>query len=369
MDKLNICLVSLMIPPDSQDGESKFFGGIYNYLKNQGHRVTLLTSKWNYELNDPNIIQHDVIKKRFLWAPQFNIKIVNFLRNNEFDIIHGNGIKGSFPIFLSRKKRYISTIHDMGPFEARTTLLPFAQIFIKIIVKGATYITTCSDAIRRQIKHFIPQVDLNHIFNLYSAIEEKYKPFPAESKKLKEQMGIQGPVLIYIGRVGFYKGVDDIIKAYYLAKKEIPTLNLVIGGKPDYKMENTFEEWKRNYRDVHFIGFIPPNKIPMYYSMGDVFVTYSFGSEGFGLTPVEAIACGTPVICSSLPAYKEVLQDNAIFVPPRSPKQLAKEIVLLLKDDSKRAELIKKAQKFITKYSWDSVGGKLEKIYKQFVSL
>ena len=46
--------------------------------------------------------------------------------------------------------------------------------------------------------------------------------------------------------------------------------------------------------------------------MADIFITYSYAAEGFGLTPVEAIACGTPVICSSLPTFKEVLQDNAI---------------------------------------------------------
>ena len=101
--------------------------------------------------------------------------------------------------------------------------------------------------------------------------------------------------------------------------------------------------------------------------MGDIFITYSYASEGFGLTPIEAIACGTPVICSTMMAYKEVLQDNAIFVPPRNPRILAKEIVSLLKDHRKREILIEKAQKFIKRYSWDSVGKKLENIYYKFL--
>ncbi|GAG75847.1 unnamed protein product, partial [marine sediment metagenome] len=190
---------------------------------------------------------------------------------------------------------------------------------------------------------------------------------PLEANKLKQQLQIEGPIILYIGRIAKYKGVDNIIKAYKIAKKEIPNLNLVMGGKPDFYMEKIYQEWKQKYKDIHFVGFVSEKEIPVYYSMGDVFVTYSYASEGFGLTPIEAIACGTPVICSSMIAYKEVLQNNAIFVPPRNSQQLAKEIVSLLKDDSKREALIKKAQNFIKRYSWDSVGQKLEKVYYKFL--
>ena len=102
--------------------------------------------------------------------------------------------------------------------------------------------------------------------------------------------------------------------------------------------------------------------------MGDIFITYSYASEGFGLTPIEAIACGTPVICSSISVYKEILEDNAFFVPPKNPSLLAKEIIKLIKDDEKRSMMIKKAQQFIKRYTWDSVGKKLEEAYEKFLS-
>ena len=103
--------------------------------------------------------------------------------------------------------------------------------------------------------------------------------------------------------------------------------------------------------------------------MGDVFISYSYSSEGFGLTPIEAIACGTPTICSSIGAYNEVLQNNAIFVPPKNPKFLARELINLINDDEKRIELLSHAQNFITRYSWNSVGKKLEKVYEKFLSI
>ena len=367
MEKLNICLVSLTIAPDSQDGAGKSFRGIFDYLKRQGHNVKLITGKWNIDLIDPDIIQFNLIPKRFLWAPQFLMKAVKYIRSHDFDIFHGNGPKGTLPIILSNKKKYITTIHDLGPFETRFTKIPLEKYLIKFAVQKAKAITTVSDFIKKEIKYFIPKVENDKIHVHYNGIEEKFIPHPKEAELLKENLKIKGPVLIYIGRIAFYKGVDDIIAAYRIAKKTIPDLNLVIGGKPDFQTEKIYEEWKIKYKDIHFVGFLKEQDLPFYYAMGDIFITYSFASEGFGLTPIEAIACGTPVICSSIGAYKEILQDNAIFVPPKSPHQLAKEIVKLLKDDPRRKTLLKNAQDFIKKYSWNSVGKKLETVYEKFL--
>ena len=117
MDKLNICLISLKIPPDSQDGAAKFFRGIFDFLKDQGHNVKLLTAQWHNKLKDPDIIQIKIIKKRFLWIPHFYLGVIKYLKSHKFDIIHGNSPKATIPVILSNKKRFISTIHDLGPFE------------------------------------------------------------------------------------------------------------------------------------------------------------------------------------------------------------------------------------------------------------
>jgi glycosyltransferase involved in cell wall biosynthesis len=368
MDKLNICLVSLTFAPDSQDGAAKFFRGIYDYLKKQGHNVKLVTAKWNFSFSDPNIYQIDIIRKRFLWFPQFNLYARNYLKRHKFDIIHANGPKGVIPIVLSRQKKFITTIHDLGPFETKFTRLPLEKLLIKYAVNKSAFITTCAESIKSQIKYYIPNANVNRIFNLYSAIEEKFKSLPKEAQELKNKLNIEGPIIIYLGRIAKYKGVHDIIKAYQIAKQEIPDLNLVIGGKPDFSMEKIYKDWQYKYKDIYFVGFVAEEEIPIYYSMGDIFVTYSYASEGFGLTPIEAIACGTPVICSSIRAYEEVLEDNAIFVPPKNPTHLAIEIVSLLKDDLKRKDLIEKAQNFIKKYTWNAVGKKLENVYYQFLN-
>jgi len=365
MRKLRICLVSFKIPPDSQDGTAKTFKGIYNYLKSKGHKVKLITGKWKYDIKDPDIIQIDIINKRFMWIFPFYLGVIKYLKSHDFDIIHGNNPKGILPIIIANKKKFISMIHDLGYF----TKIPFEKFLIKYIAKNSTFITVPSTQIKNSLLKTFQSLNPNKIFNLYNAIEENFKPYPEKAEKLKEKLGLQGPVLVYIGRISFYKGVHDIIKAYYLAKKKIGDLNLVIGGLPDFKTQKQYEFWKSKYHEIKFVGFIPPDQLPIYYSMGDIFITYSFAFEGFGLTPVEAIACGTPVICSSLPVFKEVLGDNALFIPPKNPKLLAKAIMKLLEDDERRKELVQNAQEFIKRYSWNAVGKKLEKVYMRFLNL
>lgn len=369
MEKLNICLVSTAITPDSQDGASKFFRGIFEYLRKKGHNVKLVTGKWNFDLNNSDIYQIDFIQRRFFWFPQFFLKTIKYLNSNDFDIIHGNGPKASLPIIFSNKDKFISTIHDLGPFETKFTVLPIEKYLIKYVVHKASYLTSCSDIIKNQINYYIQKVEPTRIINLYSAIEPMFKPYPNEAQKLRESIGIKGPILLYIGRIARYKGVEDIINAYKIVKRNIPNLNLIMGGTPDFSMTKIYQEWKSRYKDIHFIGFVPIDKMPIYYTMADIFITYSYASEGFGLTPIEAIACGTPVICSSMPAYREILQNNAIFVPPKSPHLLAQEIIKILSNEQERKILIENAMQFIKRYSWNSVGKKLEQLYYKFLKL
>jgi len=369
MNKLKICLVSLTFAPDSQDGSAKFITGVYNYLKSQDYDVKVITGLWNLGLNDPDIIQVKLIKKSFFWIPQFLFYVIRYLKRNPFDVVHGNGPKGSMPLLLLRNLKFISTIHDLGPIESSFSNIPLERFLIKHTIKKAKFITTCSESIKQQILSIFKKTSPYKIFNLYSAIESKFYPHMVESEKLKKNLGLNGPVLLYIGRIAHYKGVPDIIKAYELVKNQIKNINLVIGGTPDFSMKETYEAWKKKYPEIRFVGYVPDDQIAVYYTMADAFITYSYSSEGFGLTPIEAIACGTPVICSDIKVFREVLQDNALFVTPRNPQLLSEAIYQLLVNDTYRNNLIEKAQDYIKRYSWNKVGQHMEEIYNKFLSI
>jgi glycosyltransferase involved in cell wall biosynthesis len=367
MNKLKICLVSLTASPDTADGEAKVVRALFDYLKNQGHNVKLITGMWNLNLNNPDIIQIKLTRKRFLWVFQFNYKITKYLKKKEFDIIHANSIKAALPIILSNKKKFICTIHDFTPFETKLTVIPFEKILTKVVSKKATYLITVSNFIKEKFSSFLPKIDKKRIVTIYNGIDTKFRPYPEEAKKLKEKLEITGPVLLYIGRIAPYKGVEHIINAYKITKVAIPNLNLIIGGTPDYIMEIKYEEWKKDHQDILFMGYIEENDLPIYYSMADVFITYSSSSEGFGLTSLEAIACGTPVICSDLKVFREVLQDNVLFVPAENPELLSKKIQSLINNETLRLNLINNAQILLNKYNWSNSGRELEQLYNKFL--
>jgi phosphatidylinositol alpha-mannosyltransferase len=365
MEKLKLCHISLGLYPDSRDGSAKFARGVYDELKRRGHDITMLTGIWNEGFDDPNIIPLSIPQARFFWAPKFLLKFRSYIKSHQFDLIHTNGSRGSLPVLFS-KTPFITNIHDLGPFEANFTKIPVLKWLERRNAQKAARIITCSSIIHEGIERFMG-AERSKMRNVWSAIDPRFQPEKKAGQQLKEKMGLKGPTLFYVGRIAFYKGIDHIIEAYYRVKKEIPDLNLVIGGKPELKLIETYQQWKTQYPEIRFVGMIPDEEMPIYYSMADAFITYSYASEGFGLTPVEAIACGTPVICSTMPAYREVLEDHAIFVEPQNPVKLAETISQFFHQQDLNHEKIKKAQEFIKRYSWTSVVDQIETIYQDFL--
>lgn len=218
MEKLKLCHLAIGTYPDTKDGASKFARRIFDELKQRGHDITLLTAQWNTPFDDPNIHSIPVPGMRFLWAPQYALSYRSFLKKHEFDIIHSNGSRASLPAILASKP-FLSHIHDVGPFQADFSKLPFIKWLEKWNAKKARHILTCAESNRQEIAHFMG-ADIDKIHTVLDAIDPMFKPCPQEAKALKEELGIKGPVLYYVGRIAFYKGVDDIIAAYKLAKKQ-----------------------------------------------------------------------------------------------------------------------------------------------------
>lgn len=364
MNKLKICLTALSCYPDVKDGVSFNIRGIFDGLKQRGHDVTLYTGLWNKELHVPGIQQLAIAGKRFIWVPQFVLQVARKLMSNRFDIIHSNGSRSSLPLILTNR-RYITTIHDFGPFEANFT--PIMPTIERLNANRASRIATVSNINVAGIRHYMGAKNAQKTRVILSAIDPSFHPEPSKANELRERLKLQGPILFYVGRIAFYKGVEDIIKAFLIAKKDVPSLNLVIGGKPEPRMKTTYQNWKEKYSNIKFVGLIPQEEMATYYTLADAFVTYSFASEGFGLTPIEALACGTPVICSTLAAYREVLKNHASFVPPQQPELLAKTIIDLMKDEDKRKRLVKDARPLLDLYTWKTVVDRVESIYAELV--
>jgi len=104
---------------------------------------------------------------------------------------------------------------------------------------------------------------------------------------------------------------------------------------------------------VVFLGYVPLNHLPYLYSGATVFVTVSL-SEGFGLPPLEAMACGTPVVASRASSLPEVVGDAGILVDPNDTEQIAEALLRVIEHPALRAELSQKAVKRAALFSWST---------------
>ena len=117
-------------------------------------------------------------------------------------------------------------------------------------------------------------------------------------------------------------------------------------------------------KKVRFLGRVTDLELVSLYSMADVFAFPSF-FEGFGIPPLEAMACGTPVITSNVSSLPEVASNAALLVNPHNIDEIAQAITHLLEDEQLRMELQKKGYQRAQQYTWDKSAQKMLHVYEQ----
>jgi glycosyltransferase involved in cell wall biosynthesis len=120
---------------------------------------------------------------------------------------------------------------------------------------------------------------------------------------------------------------------------------------------------------VHVTGYVPAGDLPLLYSAASLLV-YPSLHEGFGLVPLEAMACGTPVVATSAGALPEVMGvgGGGVLVPPDDPDALAKAVASLLEQPETRQRLGARARpRIVASYSWPRVAGRTAQVYREVV--
>ena len=119
--------------------------------------------------------------------------------------------------------------------------------------------------------------------------------------------------------------------------------------------------------DVVFTGFVPDEDIRHLLTAADVFVFPSL-FEGFGIPPLEAMACGTPVACSNVAAIPEVVGDAALTYNPEEPEQIADALLTITTDESLRQDLIRKGKERASRFTWENTARETIKFFDKVLS-
>lgn len=193
-------------------------------------------------------------------------------------------------------------------------------------------------------------------------------------ESIKKKYSINGPFLLFVGRLSEKKGIEYLIKAMPSILLDFPeTKLLIIGlGEKEFALKSLSAQLNLTDKSIIFVGAIPNRRLPQYYATADVFVGPSIvarggDQEGFGLVFVESIASGTFTIGTDLPAISDIIEEGktGFIVRRKDSEQIADKIKFILSNRSELSDMRVKARQIISrKFDWDVVS----EMYKQILS-
>jgi phosphatidylinositol alpha-mannosyltransferase len=171
--------------------------------------------------------------------------------------------------------------------------------------------------------------------------------------------------LLFVGRHEPRKGLLDALKAYRLLRKTGCDCRLLIVGSGPQEKEARRYVATRRLSGVEFLGRVTDAQKAQLFKNAAVYVSPATGGESFGIVLLEAMAAGTPIVCSDIHGYKGVVRRDreALLVPPRNPKALAGAVASLLNDDEARAEMSRAGRERAEDFSWPRVTARVESYY------
>lgn len=273
---------------------------------------------------------------------------------------------------LSNKIRKIVTVYDLAFLEHPETAVPSLAAYLNKVVPDAV---ERADAVAA-ISHTTKQALVTH----YGAPADKITVIPcgvgAQFQRVTDQalleatrnkFDLPGPFILSVGTLEPRKNHLGLIKAFAEALQSYHgEVTLAIAGGKGWMYEETLRtvsELKLE-KKVRFLGRVSELELITLYSLADVFAFPSF-FEGFGIPPLEAMACGAPVITSNTSSLPEAVGDAALLVDPHDTSAIAGALTHLLRDEQLRADLRQKGYQQVQRYTWTRAAAKMLAVYQQ----
>jgi glycosyltransferase involved in cell wall biosynthesis len=321
--------------------------------------------KDNVELNDCSFFSGKVY--RFLSA-LLPLPYCFFFRSNA-DLTHFFNFV--IPPFVKGKK--IVTIHDMVFRRFPETMNARTKFMLKLTMhktfRRADRIITVSEFSKQEILHYY-RYPADKIKVIYNGVDLQTFRTGIDRDKIGSVCGayrITGEYILYIGMIEPRKNIERLIEAYAVAKKGVRDFpKLVIAGAKGWLFGSIFQKVAvlGLEADIVFTGYISDEDKPALLS-GAKFFCFPSLYEGFGIPPLEAMACGCPVLVSRAASLPEVCGDAAFYVDPFAVQSIADAMVRLNEDASLRAALREKGIEQVKKFNWARLGEQLYDVYRE----
>jgi glycosyltransferase involved in cell wall biosynthesis len=298
-----------------------------------------------------------------------------YLRSLAPDLVHIP--LNRVPLLMIRP--YVVTVHDLANllFEEQHSQLRL-QLRRYRLVRGlarASRVIAVSEATRRDVARLagVAPHRLRRVYNAPDAGFFAPNSADAEEERLRilERYQIQYPFLLYAGNIRRHKNVPRLVEAFAVVREQLAShpvyreLRLVIIGDTISQFPAVRQTVIRSRVEhvVRFLGFVPFETLRCFYQSAAAFV-FPSRYEGFGLPPLEAMACGAPVVTSNVSSLPEVVGDAAILVSPENVFDIVRGIREALLDETLRARLICRGREQASRFSWSRTARQVLEIYQ-----
>lgn len=258
----------------------------------------------------------------------------------------------NIPIFPIRAKKRIVTIHDVCHLALPDYLSKLEQFYSRFIMQQALCrsqkIATDSFFSKSEILHFLKEPKC-HIHVIPMAVDRSrfYKMTKNQNlENIQNKYRLPDQFILFVGNNKSHKNLSGLLRAF----SEISTLQskLVIVGR-GVGLRNYFE--KIEQKNVLYLGHIIDDDLPGLYNLAQILILPSF-YEGFGLPPLEAMACGCPTIVSNCSSLPEVCGDASIYVNPYAIHEIRDAIIRVMNDQALKSKLIERGYEQIKNFDW-----------------
>lgn len=285
---------------------------------------------------------------------------------------------------LSQPLPTVVTIHDMIPFRMPLYMTSAAVRAYHALVsrasRRAARILTVSEYSRQEIQELLG-VPKERVQVVLEAAGEQFHPSddPQALAKARERYGLGPRYGLYVGGFDARKNVEGLVRAFaQLVAENAATdnadadLQLMIAGDTSRLGGATYPDWRPLARELGIMdrirtGLVTDADLPLLYSGAAVFVFPSL-YEGFGLNPLEAMACGAPVVCSNRTSLPEVVGDAGLLVDPTEPAALAAALKKVLQDTSLQEQLRARGLERAASFSWERAAHETRAVFQAALS-
>lgn len=291
------------------------------------------------------------------------------------DVVHDPTAVSPFAIRQGWGRcRKVLTIHDLFARLAPKTqpvLLRFAYSWwIPATLGNVDAVIVPSCATKRDMVDLVA-ADPQKIAVIHPGVSRQFKPVAdrEQDQAAVRRYGVRPPYVLFMGGVEPRKNLATLLKAYAMARPRLREWSLVVVGKkrPISPQISRLLDSLGLQKHTVFVGYVEDKDLPSLYRMAELFVFPTL-YEGFGFPPLEAMACGTPVITSNTSSLPEVVGDAALCVSPHDAKAIADAMDAVLTSSAVRDELVQKGLARSALFTWERSARDTVALYEQLLS-